>query len=90
VSTIRIPPALRAVVGAPEVEASGSTVGEALADLAKRYPTVRQQLYDDEGSLQKYVNVYLNQQDVQYLQRLETPAGPGDTIIILPAMAGGM
>ncbi|HZT97425.1 MAG TPA: ubiquitin-like small modifier protein 1 [Chloroflexota bacterium] len=89
-STIRIPPALRAVVGAPEVEASGSTVGEALADLAKRYPTVRQQLYDDEGSLQKYVNVYLNQQDVQYLQRLETPAGPGDTIIILPAMAGGM
>ncbi len=88
-TTVRIPPALRASVGAREVKASGSTVGQVLEDLTTQFPSVRQQLYEEDGTLRRFVNVYLNEQDVQYLQKLETAASDEDTIIILPAMAGG-
>jgi molybdopterin converting factor small subunit len=72
-----------------EVSAQGSTVGEVLDDFATQYPTVREQLFDEDGQLKRFVNVYLNQQDIQYLNKLNTVSGPDDTIIILPAMAGG-
>lgn len=88
-SRVRIPPVLRSHTGGQrEVTASGSTVGDALDDLVQRFPAMKSQLFDD-GTLQRYVNVYVNNQDIQYLERLDTPVGENDTIIILPAMAGG-
>lgn len=88
-STVRIPPVLRAQTGGVrEVDAEGATVGEVLQALGDRYPAMKDHLFQD-GALQRYVNVYLNDQDVQYLQKLHTPVSPSDTIIILPAMAGG-
>lgn len=88
-STVRIPPVLRSHTGGErEVEASGGTVGDALADLVERYPSMKSHLFDN-GSLQRYVNVYVNNQDIQYMEKLQTPVEERDTIIILPAMAGG-
>ncbi len=88
-STVRIPPVLRAqTAGEKEVQAEGDSVGAVLRDLATRYPTVGSHLFQD-GNLQRYVNVYLNDQDIQYLKGLDTPVDPSDTVIILPAMAGG-
>jgi molybdopterin synthase sulfur carrier subunit len=89
-STIRIPPVLRASVGgAKQVEASGATLAEVLDDLYQRYPAVREQILTDEGALSRFVNVYVNDQDVRFLKGLDTPVGANDTVILLPAMAGG-
>lgn len=88
-STVRIPPVLRQQTGgAKQVEADGSTVGEVLRRLVASYPSLEGHLFQD-GELQRYVNVYVNEQDIQYLQRLDTPVSARDTVIILPAMAGG-
>jgi molybdopterin converting factor small subunit len=88
-STVRIPPVLRTHTGGSrEVSANGDTVGEVLSDLTTSYPSLRDQLFEGDR-LQRYVNVYLNDEDIQYLQQLSTPAGERDTIVILPAMAGG-
>lgn len=88
-STVRVPPVLRQHTGGTrDVEASGETVGDALKDLARQYPGLESQLFSD-GDLQRYVNVYVNDQDIQYLQKLDTPVASDDTIILLPAMAGG-
>jgi molybdopterin synthase sulfur carrier subunit len=88
-STIRVPPALRGTVGQREVEADGSTVGDVLTNFAVAYPPVKDQIFDENNGLRRFINVYLNEQDVQYLDALNTPTKPEDTIIILPAMAGG-
>jgi sulfur-carrier protein len=89
-ATIKIPPVLRASVGGErEVPASGSNVGELLRDLASNHPATASQLFSDEGELNRYVNVYLNDEDVRVLDGLDTPVGDGDTLVILPAMAGG-
>jgi molybdopterin synthase sulfur carrier subunit len=91
VSTVRIPPVLRANVGgAKQIEVPGATVGEIIEGLVGSYPALRGQLLTDDGQLNRFVNVYLNDQDVRYLQERSTPVGDGDTIIILPAMAGGV
>lgn len=88
-SNVRIPPVLRAHTGGSrEVEADGDTVGTVLANLSSEYPGLKEQLFEGE-SLQRYVNVYVNDEDIQYLDKLATPVGPKDTIVILPAMAGG-
>ena len=87
---VRIPPVLRTQVnGQKEVEASGSTVGEVVSDLVARYPQMGDQLLSDGGGLHRFVNVYLNGQDVRYMQLLDTPVSERDALIILPAMAGG-
>lgn len=88
-STIRVPPALRGTVGQREVRAEGGTVGEVLEEFTGSYPVLRDQLFDETGALRRFINVYLNEQDIQYLNALDTPAGDQDTIVILPAMAGG-
>jgi molybdopterin converting factor small subunit len=75
--------------GEREVDADGSNVGEALRDLAEKHPATEGQLFGDGGELNRYVNVYLNDEDVRVLQGLDTPVGESDTIVILPAMAGG-
>jgi molybdopterin converting factor small subunit len=90
VTQVRIPPVLRAHVGdAKQVEAAGATVGELVEDLVGRYPGLGDQLRAADGGLHRFVNVYLNGRDVRYLGGLETPVGERDTLVILPAMAGG-
>lgn len=87
---VRIPPVLRAhVQDQKEVDASGSTVGELLDDLVGRHPGLREQLFTADGNLHRFVNLYVNGRDVRYLDVLETPVSDGDSLIILPAMAGG-
>jgi molybdopterin synthase sulfur carrier subunit len=87
---IKIPPVLRASVGGErEVSASGANVGEVLNDLVAAHPTTKSQLFSDDGQLNRYVNVYLNDEDVRVLDGLETAVGESDTLVILPAMAGG-
>jgi sulfur-carrier protein len=89
-STIKIPPVLRASVGgAKEVEASGDNVGDVLRALADRHPATESQLFSEGGDINRYVNVYLNDEDVRVLEGLDTDVADGDTIVILPAMAGG-
>jgi sulfur-carrier protein len=89
-STVKIPPVLRASVGgAKEVEASGASVGDVLRSLAEQHPATESQLFSEEGDLNRYVNVYLNDEDVRVLDGLETSVSESDTIVILPAMAGG-
>ena len=89
-ATIRIPPVLRPSVGGErEVSADGTNVGEVLDALASAHPDTRGQLFGDGGELNRYVNVYLNDEDVRVLDGLETPLSDSDTLMILPAMAGG-
>jgi molybdopterin synthase sulfur carrier subunit len=90
VPTLKIPPVLRNSTGGErEVEGAGSNVGDVLRDLAEKHPATQSQLFGDGGELNRYVNVYLNDEDVRVLQGLDTPVGESDTIVILPAMAGG-
>lgn len=87
---VRIPPVLRAQAGdQKQVEASGDTVAALLDDLLARHPGLREQLLADDGGLHRFVNIYLNGQDVRYLDGLTTAVRDSDTVIILPAMAGG-
>jgi sulfur-carrier protein len=70
------------------VSAEGSKLAEVLNDLYARFPALKEQIQPDE-QLSRFINVYVNDQDVRFLQGLETRVGPGDTVILLPAMAGG-
>ncbi len=89
-ATVKIPPVLRASVGGEkEVGASGANVGEVLRDLASSHPATEGQLFSADGDLNRYVNVYLNDEDVRVLDGLDTVVADGDTLQILPAMAGG-
>jgi len=89
-ATIKIPPVLRPSVGGEkEVQASGSDVGALLNQLAEQHPATQSQLFGPDGSLNRYVNVYLNDEDVRVLDGLGTAVKDGDTLVILPAMAGG-
>ena len=89
-STVKIPPVLRSSTGGErEVTAEGANVGEVLRSLARQHPDTERQLFGQDGTLNRYVNVYLNDEDVRVLEGLETPVGERDTLVILPAMAGG-
>jgi molybdopterin converting factor small subunit len=89
-ATVRIPPILRPSVGGEkELDAPGVNVGEILQSIAESHPDTRSQLFAADGQLNRYVNVYLNDEDVRVLDGLQTNVGERDTIVILPAMAGG-
>ena len=89
-TAVRLPPVLRQYAGdAKQVDATGSTLGEVVDQLVAAHPGLREQLLTPDGGLHRFVNVYLNGQDVRYLDGLETPVGERDTVIVLPAMAGG-
>jgi sulfur-carrier protein len=89
-ATVKIPPVLRdSVGGEKQVDAAGGNVGEVLRALVDAHPGTSDQLFSGEGGLNRYVNVYLNDEDVRVLDGLETPVGEADTLVILPAMAGG-
>jgi sulfur-carrier protein len=88
-STVRIPPVLRENTGGSRsVDVSGSTVAEALDDLFAKHPALRDRV-TEEGELSRFINVYVNDRDVRYRDGLETAVESDDTIILLPAMAGG-
>ncbi len=89
-TAIRIPPVLRAQAGnQKKVEVTGSTVGEALESLLEQYPGLREQIFSADGTLNRFVNVYVNGRDVRYELELATSVGQSDEVILLPAMAGG-
>ena len=89
-ATVRIPPVLRpAVGGQKELSAEGASVGEILRSVAESHPDTQSQLFAPGGGLNRYVNVYLNDEDVRVLDGLETAVAERDTLVILPAMAGG-
>ena len=87
---IKIPPVLRPSVGGEkEIEAGGGDVGAVLRSLASQHPATESQLFGADGQLNRYVNVYLNDEDVRLLDGLGTAVSGSDTVVILPAMAGG-
>ncbi|MCK9518745.1 MAG: MoaD family protein [Dehalococcoidia bacterium] len=87
---VRVTAVLQKITGGQKtVEASGDTVAEVLDQIDQRYPGFRGQLYDDDGKLHRFVNVYLNDEDIRYTGGVETAVKQGDVIDILPALAGG-
>ncbi|GAC1671521.1 MAG: sulfur carrier protein CysO [Candidatus Limnocylindrales bacterium] len=89
-SVVKIPTVLRPQVGGnKEVELGGATVGELVTALTERYPSLKGQLLTADGDLNRFVNVYVNGQDVRYLDGLATAVAERDEVRLLPAMAGG-
>lgn len=88
--TVRIPTVLRAATGGQAViEGQGVTIGEVLGRIASDHPGVKPQLFHEDGALHKFLNVYINDDDVRYLGGLDAPVNDGDEITLLPAVAGG-
>ncbi len=86
---VRIPTILRQYTGGEKaVQGEGATLQELIADLESRHPGLRERLVDDKG-LRRFVNVYLNDEDVRFLNGIETPVSDGDSVTVLPAVAGG-
>jgi MoaD family protein len=89
-STVKVPAVLRANTGGlREVDAAGATIGEVLASLVAAHPALKDQLLTEDGELNRFVNVYVNGQDVRYLDGQATPVAAADEVRLLPAMAGG-
>ncbi|HEY8201504.1 MAG TPA: ubiquitin-like small modifier protein 1 [Actinomycetota bacterium] len=87
---VKIPPMLRTHVGGERVlSAPSGDLREVLADLGSRYSGLAEQVFADDGSLHRFVNVYVNDEDVRFLEGLDTKVGDGDVVAILPAVAGG-
>jgi molybdopterin converting factor small subunit len=86
---VTIPTPMRVLTGgADEVAASGGTVGDVIADLEKRYPGMKDRLMDDKG-VRRFINVFVGDEDIRFLDGLKTELKPGDRISIIPAVAGG-
>ena len=89
-AAVRIPPTLRAATGGEKlVTVPGGTVREVINELVSAHPGLGSQLLTQDGDLNRFVNAFLNDTDVRHLQALETPVGESDTLVLLPAMAGG-
>jgi molybdopterin converting factor small subunit len=89
-ATVKIPPVLRPSTGGEkEISASGANVGDVLRSIITDHPDTERQLFGPDGELNRYVNVYLNDEDVRVLDGLDTTVEEADTVMILPAMAGG-
>ncbi len=80
---------LQRVVGAKSVRTEGSTIAEVLEKLNADYPGFREQITMEDGSLHRFVNIYINDEDIRFMQQMETPVATGDVVSILPALAGG-
>jgi sulfur-carrier protein len=89
-ATIRIPTPLRTATGGnATVETDGTTVGEALADLDRQHPGIGERILGDDGQIRRFVNVFVDDEDVRFSQGLDTPVRDGATVSIIPAVAGG-
>ncbi len=88
--TVRVPTTLRTLTaGASEVSVEGATVGEVLDALERQHPGFRERILDDEGGLRRFVNLFVSDDDVRFLDGLQTPVPDGETVSIIPAVAGG-
>uniref|UniRef100_A0A832GLW2 MoaD/ThiS family protein n=1 Tax=Caldimicrobium thiodismutans TaxID=1653476 RepID=A0A832GLW2_9BACT len=87
---VRIPtPLLSLTQGQREVEAEGATLKELIEDLERKYPGLKERLCDEEGNIRRFINFFVNDEDIRFLQGEETPLKPGDVVSIVPAIAGG-
>ncbi len=87
---VRIPTPLRTLTkGAAEVQAAGGTVGDLVDDLERQFPGLKERLLDETGELRRFVNIYVNQEDIRFLQSKKTALKDGDEVSIVPAIAGG-
>jgi molybdopterin synthase sulfur carrier subunit len=88
--TVRIPTPLRAVAkGNANVEAKGTTIGDVIGDLERQFPGLRERLVDESGELRRFINIYVNQEDIRFLDNQATTLKDGDEVAIVPAIAGG-
>ncbi len=89
-ATVRIPTPLRKLTqGAEEVQAAGKNVGELIADLEKKFPGIKERICDDKGAVRRFVNIFVKDEDIRFLQNLETAVADSDEVSIVPAIAGG-
>ncbi len=89
-AVLKLPTPLRSYTGGKgEVAVQGSTVGEAMDDLTRAFPSLRPHLFNDQGQLRAFVNLYLNDEDVRHLQGVQTPLRENDKLILIPSIAGG-
>ena len=89
-ATVRIPTPLRKLTkGAEEVAASGKNIGELIADLEKSFPGIKERICDETGAVRRFVNIFVKDEDIRFLQNLDTPVKDGDEVSIVPAIAGG-
>lgn len=89
-ATVRIPTPLRKLTnGQEEVAAAGGTIADILADLEKNYTGIKARICDDSGKVRRFVNIFLNDEDIRFMNNLETQVGDKDEISIVPAIAGG-
>jgi len=87
---VRIPTPLRKLTNNEElVEVSAATIGDAINELQSRFPGIAERLVDEKGEVRRFVNVYVNEEDIRFLNNKETPLKDGDEISIIPAIAGG-
>ena len=87
---VRIPTPLRKLTNNEElVEVQAATIGEAIQELQARFPGIQERLVDEKGEVRRFVNVYVNEEDIRFLKNKETPLKDGDEISIIPAIAGG-
>ena len=89
-ATVRIPTPLRKLTnGAEEVKAAGKTVGELIQSLEGQFPGIKERICDDQGKVRRFVNIFTNDEDIRFLQNLETAVKETDEVSIVPAIAGG-
>jgi molybdopterin synthase sulfur carrier subunit len=88
---VRIPTPLRSITkGSAEVQAKGPTVADLVEDLERQFPGLRERLVDEQGELRRFVNIYVNEEDIRFIEGKKTALQEGDTVSIVPAIAGGM
>ncbi len=89
-TNVRIPTPLRKLTNDEDVvQVTATTVGAAIAELQGRYPGIKERLVDEKGEVRRFVNVYVNEEDIRFLQNQQTPLKDGDEVSIIPAIAGG-
>ena len=87
---VRIPTPLRPMTGGKnEVEIAGKTIGEMIENLGAAHPGIKERLYDESGEVRRFINIYVNEEDIRFLTGKETPLKEGDEVSIIPAIAGG-
>jgi sulfur-carrier protein len=88
---VRIPTPLRPMTGGKsEVELAGNTVSEIIDNLGSAHPGIKERLYDEQGEVRRFINIYVNEEDIRFLTGKETPLKDGDEVSIIPAIAGGV